>query len=116
MRPMSLVRRIWAALSGVWYRGLRIVEVKGDAFPTTIEQGKLVRLVDDGEDWSVGMLCPCGCGETIEIMLLPCVSPRWDLKVDAQGRPTLYPSVWRSVGCKSHFWVKRGRVVWVPDH
>ena len=113
---MNMVKALWKWLSG-WSGGdLRVVDMKGDVLPTTIERGKLVRLVDDGEDWSVGMLCPCGCGETIELMLLSCVAPRWDLQVDARGRPTLYPSIWRTVNCKSHFWERRGRVVWVPTN
>ncbi|MDM9644782.1 DUF6527 family protein [Rhizobium sp. S163] len=27
-------------------------------------------------------------------------------------RPTLHPSVWRNSGCRSHFWVRRGRIAW----
>ncbi|WP_338341959.1 DUF6527 family protein [Shinella sp. WSC3-e] len=38
--------------------------------------------------------------------------PRWDIAVDAKGRPTLRPSVWRNTGCKSHFWLRSGRIVW----
>ncbi|MEA1099712.1 DUF6527 family protein [Escherichia coli] len=25
----------------------------------------------------------------------------------------MYPSVWLKDGCQSHFWIKKGRVVWV---
>ncbi|WP_425373246.1 DUF6527 family protein, partial [Klebsiella pneumoniae] len=32
--------------------------------------------------------------------------------VDGKGRPTLYPSIWRTTGCRSHFWVRIGRIHW----
>jgi hypothetical protein len=46
------------------------------------------------------------------MMLLEGVKPRWDIFVDQNGRPTLKPSVWLRVGCRSHFWLRKGRVVW----
>ncbi|WP_352712171.1 DUF6527 family protein [Mesorhizobium sp. M0586] len=72
----------------------------------------LVLTLDDGEPWSVGMLCPCQCGATIEMLIIPGAKPRWDFDLDAARRPTLRPSVWRNTGCKSHFWVRRGRIHW----
>ncbi|WP_420884462.1 DUF6527 family protein [Amnimonas aquatica] len=70
-------------------------------------------MIDAGEHWSVGFQCPCGCGDIIELLLLPAVRPHWALSVDGLGRPTLYPSVWRTTGCRSHFWLRQGRTVWV---
>lgn len=81
--------------------------------PTKLPKYDLILLNDDGEDWSVGFLCPCGCGDTIELPLLPNVRPRWDIHVDATHHPTLTPSVWKTNGCKSHFWVRDGKVIWV---
>ncbi|WP_407119579.1 DUF6527 family protein [Bradyrhizobium sp. LMG 9283] len=45
-------------------------------------------------------------------MLLDEVKPRWDVVVDAEGRVSLHPSVWRRTGCRSHFWIRKGKVVW----
>lgn len=86
--------------------------VRGDTLPAVLPRRDLVLLQDDGEDWSVGFLCPCGCGDTLELALLPEVKPNWKLTVDIRGRPTLHPSIWRTVGCQSHFWVRSGRIVW----
>ncbi|WP_315838659.1 DUF6527 family protein [Bradyrhizobium prioriisuperbiae] len=58
------------------------------------------------------MRCPCGCGETIELLVIQEAEPRWDLLVDGSGRPTLKPSVWIQHGCRSHFWLRCGRVEW----
>lgn len=97
-----------------WWRGDLIIEVlDGDLLPATISKGKLIHLVDGGESWSAGLTCPCGCGEVIELMLLPNVRPRWELSIDHLNRPTLFPSVWRSTGCRSHFWIRNGHICWV---
>jgi len=31
------------------------------------------------------MRCPCGCGDSIELMVIREVKPRWDLRVDPKG-------------------------------
>jgi hypothetical protein len=72
----------------------------------------LVLARDDGEDWCVGMRCPCGCGDVIELLVIAEAKPRWDVSADQKDRPTLSPSVWRKAGCRSHFWLRRGRVEW----
>lgn len=115
----SLVRERYA-LGCRWIRrewdrrgpARRLVVVRGDMLPTSLPSRDVVLLRDDGEDWSVGMRCPCGCGETIELMLLRKAKPRWDLRVDEEQRPTLRPSVWRKAGCRSHFWLRQGRIAW----
>ncbi|MER8408153.1 DUF6527 family protein [Mesorhizobium sp. M1307] len=58
------------------------------------------------------MRCPCGCGEPIELMVLKEAKPRWDVRIDESRRPTLHPSVWRQKGCRSHFWIRQGRIHW----
>nr|WP_236840910.1 DUF6527 family protein [Bradyrhizobium sp. CCGE-LA001] len=58
------------------------------------------------------MRCPCGCGMTIELLVVPEAKPRWDVSIDVKQRPSLKPSVWVQRGCRSHFWLKGGRVQW----
>jgi hypothetical protein len=101
-------RRTWARLEP--RRGLHIVE--GDSLPRHLPRRALVLARDDDEDWCVGMRCPCGCGEVIELLLVPEAKPHWKLTVDTQGWPTLSPSVWRQKGCRSHFWLRGGQVCW----
>lgn len=91
-------------------RKLRIIE--GDQLPRDMPRRDLVLLREDDEAWSVSMRCPCGCKDVIELPVLKSVKPRWSANVDLRGRPTLAPSVWRKTGCKSHFWVREGRVKW----
>ncbi|WP_238585809.1 DUF6527 family protein [Comamonas sp. E6] len=59
------------------------------------------------------MRCPCGCGQPVELPLIREARPRWSLQVDKDGHPSLEPSVWRRGGCRAHYFVRRGKVVWV---
>ncbi|MFZ5526660.1 MAG: DUF6527 family protein [Pseudomonadota bacterium] len=59
------------------------------------------------------MRCPCGCGQPVELPLIREARPRWSLQVDQDGHPTLAPSIWRREGCRAHYFVRRGKVVWV---
>lgn len=90
----------------------RLIVVSGDSLPERMPRRDLVLADDDGDHWCVGMICPCGCDRTIELMLIREANPHWALKVDSEGFPTLTPSVWLRTGCKSHFWVREGRVQW----
>ncbi|MGR5364337.1 DUF6527 family protein [Vibrio mediterranei] len=89
-----------------------MIEHYGDQLPSQIPEKKIIHLIDEDESWSVGFICPCGCGDTLELMLLPTVRPHWRLTLDKKGYPTLYPSVWRKSRCGSHFWLRNGFVHW----
>lgn len=112
MRLIRWIQRAWRQLADRWQYDLKVVEVTGNAPPNDLSNKQLARLSSGGQAWAAVMLCPCGCGDSIELMLLKAMDPHWELDID-RGLPTLRPSVWRRVGCRSHFWVKRGRIVWV---
>lgn len=108
---MSLVRwwrRAWDRLGP--RRRLRVIE--GDSLPRSLPRRDLVLARDGSEDWCVGMRCPCGCGRTIELLVVPEAKPRWDLRTNGKNQPSLSPSVWLQKGCRSHFWLRNGRVEW----
>lgn len=65
--------------------------------------------------WSAQFKCPCACGETIALSLIPRDDPSWKATVTRQGKITLYPSVWRIKGCRSHFFIRDGRVLWAIE-
>lgn len=108
MRPMLWIKRAWARCEPA--RKLALVE--GDSLPSDLPKKDLVLAREDGEDWSIGLHCPCGCGRRLELMLVKEARPRWVLKLDKKGRPTLTPSVWLRGGCRSHFFIRAGRIVW----
>lgn len=60
---------------------------------------------------SVAMACPDGCGEQLTINLDSRAGPAW--RYYAEGADfSLFPSVWRETGCKSHFIVWRSKIYW----
>ncbi|MGE6699473.1 DUF6527 family protein [Hyphomonas sp. NPDC076900] len=85
---------------------------EGDTPPEKLEQGVLLVASEDGELWAAAFLCPCKCGDRIELALIPEATPHWHLTNDAKNTPTLRPSVWRKTGCRSHFWLRDGRIHW----
>jgi hypothetical protein len=75
-----------------------------------------VYLVGEAEhEWCVAMLCPCACGALIQLSLLAGGRPRWRYRLHEDRTLSLFPSVWRTIGCKSHFHVKRGQIIWHND-
>ena len=68
-------------------------------------------VVTRGRPRSLVMRCPDGCGQIIVVNLDDRSGKAWELDLRKEG-PTLYPSVWLSGGCKSHFIVWRGRILW----
>lgn len=75
-----------------------------------------VVVVQDGDfqKWAC-FNCPGGCGTKIMLTLVSRRSPHWNVEVDWQGRPTLWPSVRQTNDCRCHFWVRNGCVDWCAD-
>ncbi len=59
--------------------------------------------------------CPCGCQYVISLSLQGQHNPHWILRESDEGLPTLYPSIWQSIGCHSHFWITEGKVKWCDN-
>ncbi len=80
--------------------------------PTTL-RAKTVYIVGvRGNEWLAVMLCPCGCRERLFLNLLKDEFPYWSWHADITNAVTLGPSVWRKVGCKSHFLLRKGQIQW----
>jgi hypothetical protein len=111
-----MMNRIWILLLsllerlGIWhatYRGQHVTDI-----PDTLKSRIVYVVGEDGHNWSAAMLCPGGCGKTLEMNLLPDAHPAWKLTEDSNGLVTLHPSVWLKTGCACHFVLRNGRVKW----
>ena len=74
--------------------------------------GAHVYLVGGRDPIYAAMVCPCGCGGTLRMNLRPEAEPCWRLSASETGAATLQPSVWRDEGCRSHFFLRAGQIVW----
>jgi hypothetical protein len=68
-------------------------------------------LVNRGVPRSLVISCPDGCGDTLTINLDGRSGPAWRFYSNRKG-PSLFPSVWRDNGCRSHFIIWQSRIYW----
>lgn len=108
----------------VWHRSLGWLDQKGlrstiyraehvTDLPDQLRRDMVYIVGEDGYDWTAAMLCPGGCGKTLEMNLLPDAHPVWQITEGTDGTTSLHPSVWLKTGCACHFVLKHGRVQWV---
>jgi hypothetical protein len=90
----------------------RVKIILTDREPTKPKARRLYVASASGRPTFGYLLCPCGCGETLHLRFLPDRRPRWHMEVESNGVVSLTPSVWRQVGCRSHFVVRKGQVHW----
>lgn len=83
-----------------------------DDLPDSLRPRIVYLIGENGHTWQAAMLCPCGCQAVIQLCLLADASPHWDYVVHRDGTVSLHPSVFRKIGCRSHFFLRSGRVVW----
>lgn len=110
---MSKLKITWLRLKEWWAGPRKLIEARGDSPPGQLPSRDLVLLREGGEAWSIMMRCPCGCGQPVELPLIREARPRWSLQVNQDGHPTLVPSIWRREGCRAHYFVRDGKVLWV---
>ena len=110
----------WVARSWWWLvdwlgsQGALATEVVED-FPDVIEPGRVYLVGGGSVPWSAALLCPCGCSAAIQLSLVKNDLPRWHAKRHLNDTVTLHPSIWRDKGCRSHFFLRRGRIIWARD-
>lgn len=77
--------------------------------PKVLEPGILYVSEEFG---AVAHLCACGCGAKIRTPLGP---TDWRFE-DTPNGPSLTPSIgnWQQA-CRSHYWIRRGKIVPAPD-
>ena len=91
------------------HRPLETTEVAD--LPVHLDPTAIYLVGEDTETWFVAMQCPCGCNATLFMSAVE-GQPRWNIQRHWNGTVSLSPSVWRKVGCRSHFRLRRGRVTW----
>ena len=100
-----------------WFRNLfnkeKLYESKlVDDVPYKLNNKTIYIIENEGYRWKAVMVCPCGCNKILHMNLIKEYHPSWKVEIDEKNIITLHPSINRMVGCKSHFFIRRGEVVW----
>lgn len=62
--------------------------------------------------WYALLKCPCGCKENIMLNLMEDAEPCWKVTLN-DSNFSVSPSIWRTKNCKSHFWLRDKKIIWV---
>lgn len=95
-----------------WFlRSYRTMVVE-EALPERLERRTVYIVREGGFAEQAALVCPCGCGAVLHMNLLPDDRPCWRVTRNFDGTVTLYPSIHRKKGCRSHFWLRNGQIRW----
>jgi hypothetical protein len=81
--------------------------------PEKIPKNKILVIAEGRNPDTLAFLCPCGCKSVILLNLLEDAKPRWSFQLSKKGNISIFPSIWRHVGCKSHFVICNSKVKWI---
>lgn len=109
---MKRLRRVWRKLVAPLVSKTTYYALVVDDVPERLLPGVVYVVGAPQTPWCAALVCPCGCGELIQLSLIENDSPSWRLEIDRKKRVTLFPSVARTRGCRSHFCLQRSTVVW----
>jgi hypothetical protein len=83
-----------------------------DEFPVSVSDNIVYVVGEKKYKWLAVLRCPCGCQDIIQLNLLSEGRDQWKVTVHRNGAVTVRPSIWRTLGCKSHFTIKKGQLNW----
>lgn len=86
--------------------------IRCDELPDVCAEDTLYLIGERNNYWMAALICPCGCGDLIQLALDPTGRPRWQVSFNEQKQVTLKPSVHRNVRCGSHFFFQDGKIIW----
>jgi hypothetical protein len=83
-------------------------------FPWLVK-GNTIFIVKDGKEADTLIFkCPCGCGTDIYLNLLKDTRPNWNYYITKE-KITIVPSIWKTTGCQSHFYIEGGITIWLKS-
>jgi len=82
-----------------------------DDIPTTDKENIIYVVQEGAEPETLVFICPCGCQDLVYLNLLRDAYPCWTFKIERR-KISIFPSILRKKGCRSHYWIKKGIVIW----
>ena len=112
---MKFIRKIaeWLSKQYHFYSSPKFKFELVEDLPDLIPEKKILVVDEGNHPDSLAFKCPCGCDSTIFLNLLQDAKPRWKYHITKRGNISISPSIWRKVGCKSHFFIRESRIDWV---
>jgi hypothetical protein len=108
---MNWIWRLFSNVRGFARKNKTLSVVKSEESPDILRD-ETVYLIGEGANlWAAIIVCPCGCGEAIHLNLLEDSSPCWSV-LQSGKQITIEPSIARQKGCRSHFFIRRGKIEW----
>lgn len=114
MTRWNRIRKFWSRLWSKYGPRYR-VEIFHEEPPVKLKRRVVYSVLSEGYPFYATMICPCGCGDLIDLNMMEDEHPCWNLIAADGARPELHPSVRRVEGCYAHYWVRKGRVIWCAD-
>jgi hypothetical protein len=89
------------------------IKLVKDCSNITLNTGEIIIEYNKGKPVDAIFLCPCGCGEIVKLGLGKEFHPKWKIRI-RKNFVTFLPSI-NEEGfiCKSHFFIKDSKVIWV---
>jgi len=79
--------------------------------PENINENVIYIVGENHCKWLAMLICPCGCGDVIQLNLLPECDDQWTIKIKRK-LITITPSINRRLSCKAHFLIIKGHLEW----
>jgi hypothetical protein len=124
---MTWIKSIWHKIVNLWKRDdtkpespveeislYRLISMENQLPYENVEERTVYHIGTENWKWLLMFKCPCGCADVIHLSLLHKSPQHWTVKSDNETF-SIYPSINRKIGCKSHFFIKDGDVVWCYD-
>lgn len=111
---MNFISRIWEFLGRLTGRSPWLATFVED-LPDKLHRRTVYLIGEDDCPWSAALKCPCGCDALIQLSLIPGDDPTWVASVGKRARASIHPSIWRIRGCKSHFFIREGKLIWAKE-
>lgn len=83
-------------------------------FPEHLKEYIVYIIGEEEYYWLLVFYCPCGCKEIIQLNTLIEANPNWTYFIKKE-RITIHPSIWRTTGCRSHFFLRKGEIIWTES-
>jgi len=85
------------------YHRVENVRTRSEAVKLVETTGGIACVIANHKPKALVLKCPDGCGEMLTVNLLAGSERAWRLRFDRDDNISLFPSVKRTNGCRSHF-------------